>query len=256
MLLQPFTSLYKYKKSDVAVFLGSGPSILSITEDEWSAINTFDKWTVNNWVYHPFIIPNFYHVEVKSYNFHIMKRRFEEKRKQYKNVKFIFKQAKKIKLRRHVRIATHTVVGNAPHKFDYKVYWRGKSLAKTKKVNAKYKMKKNILTNSYVASITILFELMYKMGYSTICLYGVDLNSSLYFWTGGSAEYGEVHHQSNKEHEGKDPKLPHNTYKIKDFIIDFNNRWMLPLQKQIVVGHTKTALYPGLEHKPILEIAR
>ena len=59
---------FKYKNSDTAVFLGSGQSINNISMQEWVVINkNCDLWTVNNWVYHPFVVPDFYMVESKWY---------------------------------------------------------------------------------------------------------------------------------------------------------------------------------------------
>ena len=80
--------IYKHKKSDIAIFLGCGSSINDITEEQWNIIADHDIWTSNNWLYHP-IVPNFYHVEVKSYNKEIWKKRKQEKGTSYKNVVFI-----------------------------------------------------------------------------------------------------------------------------------------------------------------------
>ena len=83
------TELLNYKKSNIAVILGSGSSINDITEQEWEKLKTFDLWALNNWVYHPSVIPNFYHIEVKHYDAEIVKRRLEEKWDKYKDVIYL-----------------------------------------------------------------------------------------------------------------------------------------------------------------------
>jgi len=241
--LRSLSELYQYKKSDICVFLGSGPSINKISSKEWVAIKKCDIWTINNWIYHPFIVPDFYHVEVKKYNYDILKRRFEEKHEIYRNVKFLFRMKKKSG-------SNAAVVGNMPYKFGYSLKNRDQK-RKMPVFNADYKINKDILTKSHCISITLLLELIYKMGYQMVVFYGVDLYDSRYFWTGGNSIYGEVHHQTNKEHENKDPNSPHTTYKIKDFIVDFHRRWMAPGKRRFVVGHKNTLLFPELEYVDI-----
>ena len=77
--IRDFNQLMKLKGSDHCVFLGSGSSINNVTMKQWVKIRTMDVWTVNNWIYHPFIVPNFYHVEAKWYDYNILKRRFESR---------------------------------------------------------------------------------------------------------------------------------------------------------------------------------
>jgi hypothetical protein len=89
------------------------------------------------------------------------------------------------------------------------------------------------------------------MGYEEIIIFGIDLSNSYYFWSDGGKEFGETHHKWNKQHEGKDPAQPHATYKIKDFIVDFNERWMKPNGRSLYVGHKNTLLYPEVEFKDI-----
>jgi hypothetical protein len=242
------SALSNHKKSDVAVFLGSGQSINAMTPEQWEVIHACDKWTVNNWCYHPTVVPHFYHVELKAYDFGIVQGRLLEKRKEYRNVKFLI-PGNKPKLANAIPPECEV--------FTYDFRARSTKHSKfldPKDIDANYVIDPKILTKSYDNSITLVIELMYKMGYRAVYLYGVDLQNSYYFWTGGSKKvYGTVHHQTNKEHEGKDPKLPHNTYRVKNFIVDFNSRFMLPAQRAIYVGHTKTALHPEIEFRDILE---
>lgn len=90
------SDLKQYISSDTAVFLGSCSSINYITDEQWNKLLSFDTWAVNNWVYHPTIVPKFYHLEVKQYHDNdILKRRFEEKWEKYKNTRFLTEIYKK-----------------------------------------------------------------------------------------------------------------------------------------------------------------
>jgi hypothetical protein len=93
-LLKPIKELFKTKRNNIALLLGCGPSINEITEDIYTKIKKYDIWTLNNFIYHNFIIPNYYYLELKKYDFDLFKQRMEEKRKLYKNVKFIIRNKK------------------------------------------------------------------------------------------------------------------------------------------------------------------
>lgn len=239
-VLLGFEDLKKFKKSETCVFLGSGSSINRITPKQWGWILSQDVWTVNNWVYHPTIVPNFYHIESKWYDYWILHRRFEEKKKRYENCNFIFPDRKYIRFRDGSREKLSDIVFKGAKKFTYNMIARDPKRTH-EMFNANYKMKSNALTKSYDMSVTLLFEMMYRFGYVEITLFGVDLYNSYYFWT-GRPDCGEVHHQTNKAHEGKDPKLPHATAQIFQFIVDFNHRWMKPNKKEIFIGHEDTTL--------------
>lgn len=106
------------------------------------------------------------------------------------------------------------------------------------------------LTCACGISMTLLFELWWKMGFQRIILLGTDLYNSRYFWT-DRPEYGETHCHHNKDFEGKDEKTPHNAAHVKSFIIDFNKKYMLPKGREIFIGYTKTMIYPNLRYLPI-----
>jgi len=248
-------NLSEYKKSDTCVLLGSGPSICNITPEEWEVIEKYDSCAVNNWVYHPTFVPKFYFIETKWYGYDIIRRRLQEKFEAYKDVVFLFPREKKIRNPREKGKGTQLlrdVAKGFKRRVEYNLVSRDRK--RTHPIyTADYVIRPDRFTKSYDMSITCVFEFLLRMGYSRIILYGIDLLTSWYFWTGNDFKYGEVHHQWNKEHEDKDPILPHNTHKIKDFIIDFNERWMKPYHKEIVIGHIDTALYPRLRYVNILE---
>ncbi len=235
--------LIKYKKSDICVFLGCGPTINKINNDQWSNIKKHDVWAINNWVYHPFIVPNFYHIETKQYDRLITKERLLEKKEKYKNVIFLIPNEKTSVFRNAV--GEPNIEGFFLRRFYYKTILRDRR--RTHSIwNANYVIDPNKVTVSYDTSLSGLIEILYKMKYKKVVLCGVDLNNSFYFWTGNDPKYGKVHHQTNKAHEGKDPQKPHATYKIKDFIIDFNERFFKPIGCEIYIGSKESALFPYL----------
>jgi len=251
---EPLSQMFQYKESDIAVVLGSGQSINRISKAEWKAIiHKTDTWAMNNWVYHPTVVPKFYHVEAKWYNYNLLRERLEEKRSQYHNTKFLFEKGKGIRHPQQGSKWLHMVADGFPYKFEYPMKKRDPK--RTHPVySADYTMDGVYLTKSYDMSMTCLLELLYKFGYKWVVLYGVDLTNSYYFWSGHEAKYGQVHHQTNKAHEGKDPKLPHNTALISDFIVDFHERRFKPSNREILVGHTKTALWPRLDCSTVREL--
>jgi hypothetical protein len=241
-MVKPFSELGKHKKSETAVLLGSGSSINDITKKEWRRILVNDVWAINNWVYHPFIVPHFNPLELKSYDFDIVKDRLNEKwEKGYNKV---------------VYIITRDNVANAighKHELIYKIdpiSRRGPRGGRV--IDADYNPNEKVPVKSYNTSFSLIIDVLYKLGYKKIFLFGFDMTNSKYFWTDGDPKvYGKVHHQWNKQHEGKSPDAPHNTFHIKDFIVDFNRRHMIPNKREIVVGNTKTALYPELRFEAI-----
>ena len=247
------SKVFQYKSKDTATLLGSGKSINNILDEEWSCIKkNSDIWAMNNWIYHPYIVPNFYHLEIKSYDFPIIEEHMNKKREIYKDVKFIVPKREVKRVREDgtkYRIAIEESLGNHSFIFKYsKVRIRGKP---RQCGDANYKIE-NMITKSYCASISVIMELLYKFEYKKIYLYGIDMNNSLYFWTGGDPIYGKVHHQTNKSHEDKDPNLPHSASHMKSFLVDFNKRWMKPFGRNIYVGHKDTLLWPEIEYKRIL----
>lgn len=230
------------KRSDTCTFLGSGSSINRITPEQWRLISQTDIWAVNNWVYHPSVVPNFYHIEVKHYNYELIQKRLLEKRDAYKNVHFLFQHGKKIKVS-GVRRPLHQVTFAEAEKYRY--YLQARDPKRTHKpLNANYTPAPKLITKSYDMSVTSVLEMIWRFGYKTVVLCGVDLYDSLYFWTGGDLMYGEVHHQTNKAHEDKDPAEPHACHRIKDFIVDFDRRWMRPKNRNLFVLNQDSALYP------------
>lgn len=242
MLNNLILSLSTYKYSDTAAILGSGKSINSISCDAWAKIIiSCDTWAVNNWVYHPYVVPDFYMFETKAYAYDLLKKRLKEKSYEYRSTKFLVPHNKLIKGRPLI-----DVIPSGHYAFEVPQKRRGDRA--DARYTADYPFCTNLLTKSYDMSVTVLFELLYRLGYKRVVTFGIDLNDSLYFWSSGHTKYGEVHHLWNKQHEDRDPCSPHSTYRIKEFIDDFNTRHFIPNGNEIFVGHKNTALFPDLRY--------
>lgn len=233
------------RKHNTAVLLGSGSTINDITMEEWKRIHDgTDTWTMNNWVYHPFAVPDFYVIETKWYGFDILKERLEEKKEAYSKTNFLFQRNKQIKMKDGSRSFIRDVAPPGSSVYEFDITSRDpKRLSQN--INARYEYHPNKLTKSYEASLTHVLELLHRMGYHFIILYGVELNNSFYFWSDGDPKYGKVHHLTNKAHEGKKPTEPHGTIIVKDFIHSFYRRLMED-DKYMFVGTQKTVLYPDI----------
>lgn len=232
--MKKLEKIYKLKGSDTAVFLGSGPSINNISDEQWKIISKLDTWTVNNWVYHPFV-PRFYHLEVKSYNRVFMKEKLHA-RKDYENVNFLINEA-----RQHLL--------DLIRQGQIYLYKMKKINVVNKPIIPKYTPSDdpNLLICNLNSSITMLLELMQRFKYKKVIFFGMDLIDSRYFWTGES-KYGKTHCQWNKDHEGRKPKQPHNTAHIKNFVVWFSKNRMREVGGEFFVGHKNTLLYPDLNY--------
>jgi len=252
-MLKDFASLKTERQKDWAVLLGSGTSINRLTLFQWSKLFYYhDVWALNNWVYHPFAVPDFYHVEVKRYNYRLIQRRLIEKQNRYKGTKFIFQHGKRIGVNGE-KVPLHKVTFAGALKYEYEVFMRDPK-RQMKRFNAHYRIRPGIPTKSYDMSLTTVLDMMYQCGYEKVVLAGVDMHNSYYFWTGGDPIYGEVHHQTNKAHEAKDPNLPHATSRARDFLIDFDRRHMRPQGRRIVLAHPNPFLQckgKGLEYESL-----
>jgi hypothetical protein len=240
-MIQPLENIYKKKGSDTAVFLGSGPSINDITDKQWNRISEFDVWAVNNFIYHWFTDINFYHFYVKKFAKDIWKQRKAEKGDAYKNTNFIIKKDKKDFLL--------DLLGNEKNVYEYTM--QKQNISKESLVPTYIEPNDpNTIVCNLNATITVILELFYNFRYKNVILFGVDMNTSEYFWSNG--QYGKTHCIFNKDHEeGKTIEQPHNTIHVKDFIIWFSKEKMKKIGGKIYVGHKKTILYPHLEYREI-----
>jgi len=210
------SDVFQYKSSDTAIYLGSAESIINITPEQWERIDQFDTFALNNWVYH-WYVPKFYHLEVKTYNKDIVARQFNGKRPKYEKrpCRFIIRNDKAYLM---------DVLTDYPEVYFYTI----KVLDKTKVVrkDPDYPDETpNVLYHMGQSSMSIVFDIIRRMRYKRLILFGVDYTSSRYFWT-GRPEFGEVHAQWNKDHEGHDPNAPHVTVNMIDFVRGYSKRYV------------------------------
>ena len=198
--------LKKKKNSDCAVFLGCGPSINDITDEQWAKIKSMDIWTSNNWYIHD-VIPNFYHLEVKLHrNGEYSAKKIKEREQDYANVNWILDKT---------RPYLFDIVGANSNIYAYDKSYRGD--------DGFYEPTPDQVQVSCGASITIVLDLMQKMNYDKIYFCGVDLYSSEYFWTNNKDYKGKdvPYLISTCKPDERDPKDPHTTLKTAKFIKEF-----------------------------------
>jgi len=243
-MIRPIKEIVEKKKHDVAIFLGSGPSIHNISIDQWRQFNDYDTWTVNNFIYHWYTDIDFYHVEVKPYNKDIWKQRKLEHGDRYQYTNFIINKNPK---RKNILV---DIIGKYGNIYEYNMH---KINTKKEAIVPVYKTPKdlNTLVCNLNSSVTMILELFYRFKYKKVIFFGVDMNNSEYFWSNG--QYGKTHCLFNKDHEkGKQASDPHSTSHIKNFILWFSKEKMKEVGGQFYVGHKDTALYPGLEFFDVL----
>lgn len=220
-----YRELRQYVKSDVGFFLGCGPSIGRITSEQKTIIEGYDVWVSNFFIWSD-IIPDFYYAEVGGKYMKLWKEKLKEKGNLYKNVKFIL----------HKDDPHDPIIDETPNVFVYE---------KRKKSNGAEYILDGFVSPSRGASLILILEMMYNLGYKKIILFGVDLSTSTYFWT-DKKEYGDVPLQTNKNMK---PHLLHTTAeKVIPFVKEFNKDIM---KGCLYVGHKDTLLYPDLKYYDI-----
>ena len=159
------------RRNDVALFLGSGPTINKLKEKDMPHLAQYDIWTLNNFIIHNFIVPDFWHAEIKPHRSGpLISRLALSKRELYSKTKIILNKDRPYLLNyfpEYSNFFFYNVVGSDSH--SQNLYKAGGPL--------------NHLRVSCLASITLVLELMVKMGYKQINFLGVDLFSGEYFWT-------------------------------------------------------------------------
>ena len=200
--------LQKKKNSDCAIFLGCGPSINDVTDEQWKKIQSMDIWTSNNWYIHD-VVPNFYQLEVKLHRNGVYSaEKIQEKKEEYANVNWILDET---------RPYLFKIVGEDPKTsiYTYKKNYRGD--------DGFYTPEADKVHVSCGASITIILDLMQKMNYDKIYFLGVDLYSSEYFWTNNErySDKGVPYLISTCKPDERNPKDPHTTLKTAKFIKEF-----------------------------------
>jgi hypothetical protein len=255
------------RKSDTAVFFGCGPSINDITRDDWKVLKKYDAWAINFFLYHDFIVPDFYYRGCGKHKnddefFHVFRDHWIEKREgPYENTKFLTNVSS---MKRAARLNTDEVflihlyrswrpalrlVNHLRGQYNFDEF----EMVVLEKSLEMFKIMKDKVYFYGRATLCFLLVLMYQMGYKEIIIYGNDLNSKRYFWS--DRDRKEIHWEwckqtklgkANKE-EGHHPNNP----SILTFVPWFNENYM---NNRIFVGSKKTLLYDDVPYKSIEEL--
>jgi len=253
------------RTSDTAVFFGCGPSINDITQDDWKVLKKYDVWAVNFFLYHDFIIPDFYYRGCGKHgtpdeNYKKFKNLWNKKKKtSYKNTKFIIPE----RSRNCVSTITDDEVYLIRLYYSWKKSWFRRQKKSSNPVNYEYDVHKIALEEFEImddaiyfygrASTCFLLVLMYQMGYEEIIIYGNDLNTKTYFWSDRPRE--QIHWQWAKqskpgERGSKEGNHP-NIISVTTFVPWFNENYM---NNRMFVGSKKTLLHPKVPYKSIEEL--
>ena len=178
------------KNNNNAIFLGCGPSINDLDP---SFLKGKDVWASNNFIIHPEIVPDFYHLELKEHrNGPTFRKLLNEKKEKYLNVKWILNKQR-------------------PYLFN--------------SVNP------NIFKNIFLyenipvycmSSISIILQIMISLNYDNIYVSGVDLYNCEYFWTYNNKEIPDIIKTCKPDERNPDTLHPTQERNIANFIKDLN----------------------------------
>ena len=234
-----FSAITTQKKNKNATILGCGPSVAELSSSDWTKIKTTDMWTLNNWMIHD-VIPDFYHLEIKPHrNGSLIGKIIEDKKEAYKNVNWILNAE-----RPHLLETVKEEWFDNIYLYESEKPYRGN--------DGLYTPSGDRVKVSCLASMTIVLDIIQRMGYEKIYFCGVDLYCSEYFWT-GNADYKHLNIPSIIETckpDERNPKAVHATQErnIANFIKEFgeyNNLNFVNLSpKSELRNHIKTTPMP------------
>lgn len=201
------------RKNKNAFFLGCGTSINTLTKNQQKNIQeNFDVWVSNNFMVHKDIVPDFYHVEIKHHrNGPLIQRLAHEKKEAYKDVSWIIDQTR-------AYILQYVSPNDYRHE-NFHIYPK----IYRKENHGNYNPEENNVSVSCNASITVIIDIMSRMGYEKIYFLGVDMNDSRYFWS-GNEDYKDVQMEDIVKSCKPDERSidsPHPTMHMKDYLPEY-----------------------------------
>ncbi len=239
MSILPYWKLKRY--SDTALFFGCGPSINDITEDDYEILKQYDKWAINFFLLHDFIIPDYYFrsLRKKDVNFPLFRRLWNE-REEYRNVKF---------LTDCTLSRVHEIETNERYFLKFHRSWK-QFQGDYQRQLEDFRILKDAIYFYGRSSLCALLTLMYQIGYKEIIIYGNDLTSKDYFWSNDKTK--KVHWRWVKQSKGEKRKGDHpNIESVTTFVPFFSREYM---NNRIFAGSKQTPLYPGVPYKSIEEL--
>lgn len=251
-----------YKKSDTLYILGSGLSVMDLTQNDWNEVKKHDSFGFNGWVFHDFI-PTYYGIEPMANNnvFNWYIRALRQKQEVFQNMP-IFIQYQHMKMR-------------GKH-FDYEgidqnnIYYHVPYMPNTTNERVLKRCVQRFVRQShldfsevfhYSGSLSYVLNMGYVMGYKKMILLGVDLNTSEYYYSHGEAgELAKDFNQFQVDRPNKekwDLKATHNTMSKRvtesygclpiSTYIGYFKEAIQDRNIELLIGSNKSALYPMLE---------
>ncbi len=246
------STVIKYKKSNTIFILGSGPSINTITSEQWREIARHDSIGFNWWLLHDFV-PTFYHCEYnrKPFVVEYLMQALEKKKERYKNtIFFISSRARKRGM--HPRFIPRMFSDNPICCFyKYPRLIRVKSDRPFKKEDFKGRFQ-------YRGSLNLMLYLAYRMQYKNIVLLGVDLKTAQTFydnyketiWMSHLNYLPDIEERKQRMHSTMYAK-PTKRHSLETFIYAFDEFVLKPNNIRLYIGSKESLLYPKL---PLYEI--
>jgi len=194
------------RKNKKAVFLGCGQSISNLSKEKYQNLKKeYDIWANNSFFVHPFIIPDFYHLEIKLHrNGNLFKDYFPKVKNKFKDTCFITDS--------HHSYVFDLVSPKEFNMYTYQHYDRNKD-------HARYDVHPFYVASSG-SSLSRILDIIVRMGYKEISFLGVDLYDSRYFWT-DKKEYENIIVDDiikTCKPDEQDPDEKHQTYFTVDYL--------------------------------------
>lgn len=165
------------KKKEKAIFFGCGQSINDLPEEKYLKLKKeYDVWANNSFFVHSYIVPDYYHLEIKLHrNGNLFKNYFPKVKNKFKDTCFITDS--------HHPYVFDLVSPEEFNMYTYQHYDRTKD-------HGRYDVHPLYVASSG-SSLSRILDLMIRMGYKEINFLGVDLYDSRYFWT-DKKEYKDI----------------------------------------------------------------
>lgn len=236
----------KFKNSDTIFLLGSGPSMLDITKEQWGLIKRHDSFGIN----YSFLlehIPRFHHQETgrTKVSREFFKSVFSSRREKYHN-SIWFVSSREYRRGLHPKYMPDFSPVN-PICCFYK-YPRPFEIRENRPFTFD-DFRNSIL---YRGSLSLVLHLVYKLKYKNIILLGVELNNNDYFYDEfpemkeyvllAKKCYGKINHETHGTMIRKGNKY----HTINEYLYALNDLVLKPQNINLYVGTKKSLLYPKL----------
>jgi len=248
--------ILKYKTADTIFILGSGPSINDITQKQWEHICQCDSMGFNYWLAHDFV-PTYYILQnISNINEdQRMLKLLQDKLDLYKNVPFIIRGNRLIQpdldpsflglFRNDQVYYVNEIPIHSECEVDPAQLIKFFELLK---LFGRNKIKPGI--PKLYASIPMIMNLCYIMGYKKIVLCGIDMKTPGHFWDAEKYKTVRERYALEKKNESKIMMLNDRgakKYTVSDAIRAQKEYYQARGAVQVYIANKNTALYPHIE---------